>query len=215
MILEMGHIPLMTLIWSHNLELVSSPSPKPGWAAKCCHCPSPLLPPSSSWWRWEILASFGLLLVSSDPSKYFPHSVKAAVWLMVPEHSCWLQSPDVFISLCFPLSRLFSNTHSIRAWGRQGNVLGLPQTCIFQQKGWDLLMPDSPVGCRGEFAHPMSPVQYLKLSTKTLSLITLTNGSWAAGGCFRKDRPQYLYSQGPQRVLVMQGWVCPGLHPPC
>lgn len=173
---------------------------------------SPLLPWSSSWCRWQILVPFGSLLVSSDPSKYLPRSVKAVVWLVVPEHSCWLQSPDVFICLCFPLSRLFSNTHSIRAWGRQGNVLGLPQTSIFQQKGWDLLMPDSPVGCRGEFAHPMSPVQYLKLSTKTLSLITVTNGSWVAGGCFRNDRAQYLYSQGPQRVLVMRGWVCPGLQ---
>lgn len=136
---------------SHNLVLVSSPSPKPGWAAKQCHCPLPLLPSPSSQWRWEILGLIWFPPASSDPIKYLPCSTEAVVWLPVPKHSCWLQSPDVFLCLHFPLSRLFSNTRSIRVWGRQDNVLGLPQTSIFQHKGWGLSMPDSPVGYRGDF----------------------------------------------------------------
>lgn len=176
---------------SRSLVLVSSPSPKPGRAAKRFHCPSSLLPSPSSQWRQEMLAPIWFPLASSDPSKYLPCSAEAAVWLTVPKCSCWLQSPDVFLCLHFPLSRLFSNTHGIRVWGRQDDVLGLPQTSIFQQKGWGLSMPDSPVGCRGdflsEFALPVSLDRYLKLSTK-FSLITVTNGFWEPGGCFGKDR---------------------------
>lgn len=109
-----GSCPFDDCGWSHNLVLVSSPFPKPRWAAKCCHYPSLLLPSFSTWWRWEILAPFGIFLVSSDSSKYLPCSVKAEVWLMVSKQSCLLQSPDVFICLCFPLSRLFYNTHGIK-----------------------------------------------------------------------------------------------------
>lgn len=169
--------------WHVNFGVARIPLVTPIRTIAWCRCPLPpqnpagllcdttaLLPSHVSPWGWDVSVPIWFLPASSDPSRYLACSAEAVVWLSVPKHSCWLQSPDVFLCLHFPLSRLFSNTHSIRVWGRPGYVPRLPWTSIFQHEGRGLLMLDSAVGCGGDFpskiALPVSPVQYLELSTK-------------------------------------------------